>query len=336
MHSNIKSVTFFLTSVAFVFLSSGCGSGSHDSSWQKKEGLVWNTSYHITYNGRKELGDSVVAILDRVGKSLSVFDTTSLVSRVNSLESTRIDDDFIRVYSMSKKINEITEGAFDPTLSPLISAWGFGSSHKASPDTLHIDSILRYTGIGKTHIYGDSIFKDDIRIEFNFSAIAKGYGCDAIAEMLERNGVSDFLVEIGGEIMMKGRNPEGSAWRISIDRPILSNDREIHDSQEIISISDAGIATSGNYRNFHRSSSGETYGHTISAFTGRPVSTDVISATVVASSAMEADGFATAFMAMGNEKVKSVNSKLGLPVMLVLTDSTTCTSPRFKSMIQKK
>ncbi len=103
MHSNIKSVTFFLTSVAFVFLSSGCGSGSHDSSWQKKEGLVWNTSYHITYNGRKELGDSVVAILDRVGKSLSVFDTTSLVSRVNSLESARIDDDFIRVYSMSKK-----------------------------------------------------------------------------------------------------------------------------------------------------------------------------------------------------------------------------------------
>ena len=98
MHSNIKSVTFFLTSVAFVFLSSGCGSGSHDSSWQKKEGLVWNTSYHITYNGRKELGDSVVAILDRVGKSLSVFDTTSLVSRVNSLESARIDDDFIRVY----------------------------------------------------------------------------------------------------------------------------------------------------------------------------------------------------------------------------------------------
>lgn len=327
---------FTLLAVAIALLAGGCSKTKQkNSSWQKKEGLVWNTSFHITYEGPEALADSAVAMLDRVGKSLSVFDTASLVSRVNRFDSTRVNTDFIRVYVMSKKINKASGGAFDPTLSPLITAWGFGKGHSATTDTLRIDSILKYVGIEKTHLSQDALIKDDPRIEFNFSAIAKGYGCDAVAEMLEQNGVKNYLVEIGGEIMMRGKNPEGSKWRISIDKPILSADREIHDSQEIIAVTDMGIATSGNYRNFHKASDGSTYGHTISATTGRPVATDVISATVLAPTAMQADGLATAFMAMGSKKSQELNNSLHLPVMLVLTDSTVWTSPQFEKLIRK-
>ncbi len=331
-----KTYSFLLVSLLVLLSSGGCKEKRQDSSsWQKKEGMVWNTSFHITYEGSETLGDSAVAVLDRVGKSLSVFDTASLVSRVNRFDSTRVDTDFIRVYVMSKKINRISRGAFDPTLSPLITAWGFGKGHSSTADTLRIDSILKYVGIGKTRLSHDALVKEDPRIEFNFSAIAKGYGCDAVAEMLEHNGVKNFLVEIGGEIMTRGRNPEGSKWRISIDKPVLSADREIHDSQEIISVSDMGIATSGNYRNFHKTSGGATYGHTISATTGRPVATDVISATVLAPTAMQADGLATAFMAMGNQKSQELNNSLQLPVMLVLSDSTVWYSPQFKKLIRE-
>ena len=304
------------------------------SEWQQKDGLVWNTSFHITYRGAESLGDSALSVLSRVGRSLSVFDSTSLVSKVNRQDSTLVDTDFIRVYVMSRKINRASDGAFDPTLSPLITAWGFGKGHKANADTTRIDSILNYVGINKTHLHRDSIIKNDPRIEFNFSAIAKGYGCDAVAEMFEKNGVTDFLIEIGGEIMTGGKNKNGKKWRISIDRPILSSDRIIHESQEIIDISGMGVATSGNYRNFHNNNSG-TYGHTISAATGRPVSTDVISATVIAPTAMEADGLATAFMAMGSVKARKLNESLRRPVLLVLSDSTTWSSIQFDKLIVK-
>lgn len=321
----------FLASTIFL---EGCGSNGSKNcgEWQKKEGLVWNTSFHITYKGPESLGDSAVAVLNRVGQSLSVFDTASLVSRVNRMDSTPVNVDFMRVYVMSKRINKASCGAFDPTLSPLITAWGFGKGHKANTDTTRVDSILRYVGINKTRLSHDTLIKNDSRIEFNFSAIAKGYGCDAVAEMLERNGVNDFIVEIGGEIMTGGKNPEGNNWRISIDKPVLSSDREIHESQEIISVSGMGVATSGNYRNFHTSDSGH-YGHTISATTGHPVATDVISATVLAPTAMEADGLATAFMAMGSKRTQKLNESMQYPVMLILSDSTVWVSSQFKKLI---
>ena len=314
---------------------SGCKSGSANSGadWHKKEGLVWNTSYHFTFNGPAELGDSAIAVLARVGNSLSVFDTTSLVSKVNRCDSTPVNTDFIRVYVKSKQVHKITDGAFDPTLSPLITAWGFGKGHKASPDTVAIDSILQFVGITKTRLSHDALIKDDDRIAFNFSAIAKGYGCDAVAEMLEANGVSDYLIEIGGEIRAGGSNPDDKDWKISIDRPILSADREMHESQQIIAFSDMGLATSGNYRNYHKSENGEIYGHVISSKTGRPITTDVISATVAAPTAMEADALATAFMAMDSENVIKLNKKLQLPVMLVLSDSTVWTSSQFNKLI---
>lgn len=316
-------------------LSGGCGrSGNGDSrEYQNAEGMIWNTTYHVTYNGAPELKDSIMQVLNKVGASLNVFDEKSLVSRVNVSDSTAVDTDFIRVYVESVKVNRLTEGAFDPTLGPLIEAWGFGKGHKATADTARIDSLMKFVGIDKTRLSMDTLVKDDSRIRFNFSAIAKGYGCDCVGEMLQRNGVEDWLVEIGGEISCHGKSPEGGKWRVSIDRPVMQKDRILHDSQCVVEVTDAGIATSGNYRNLQSDDKGQYYGHTISARTGRPARTDVISATVIGRTAMESDALATAFMAMGADDVKRLNKSTRLPVMLVLADSTVWCSGQFEKLM---
>lgn len=320
----IRTIFCVATATTSALLTGSCG-----EKYRFDEGMVWHTTYHITYKSDKELSDSVLAVLREVGASLNVFDPASLASRVNVADSVAINEDYRTVYEMSRRINKETDGAFDPTLGPLITAWGFGKGHKATSDTLRLDSLLAITGIERTHISGDMIIKGDRRIEFNFSAIAKGYGCDRVAAMLERNGVKDYLVEIGGEIRCAGISPSGGDWKISIDRPVTT-DRINHTSQCVVAFSGKGMATSGNYRNFHESG-GERYGHTISSRTGRPVRTDVLSATVIAPTAMEADALATSMMALGSEKAMSLASKRCLPAMLILADSTVLVTPQFNA-----
>lgn len=303
------------------------------SSYIADRGMVWNTIFNITYDGPESLSDSIRRVLDETGNNLSVFDLTSLVSQVNRNDSTPVNRDFIRVYEMSKKINSLSGGMFDPTLSPLITAWGFGPGHEATSDTLRIDSLLSITGLEKTSLRRGILIKENKSIQFNFSAIAKGYGCDRVAEMLKKNGVDNYLVEIGGEITASGKSPRGGDWTISVDRPVFNDTAIVHESQVIIAFTDQGMATSGNYRNFHGKGS-ERYGHTISPLTGRPVSTDILSATVIAPTAMEADGLATAFMTLGRKKTEELNKSLKLPVLLICADTVWC-SPEFDKLILK-
>lgn len=312
--------------IAVSMLIAGCKNDYH-----KLEGMVWNTTFHVTYDGDKDLTDSIYTVLEEVSQSLNVFDENSLISRANNSDSIRIDNDFSTVHAMSVRINEESDGAFDPTLGPLIDAWGFGRGHTATSDTLCLDSLLEMTGIKKTSIRNSTLYKENPAIRFNFSAIAKGYGCDRIGEMLSRNGCESYLVEIGGEIRCSGESPSNDKWKVSIDKPILT-DSVLHDSQCIIAVHDAGIATSGNYRNFH--GSGNTvYGHTISTVTGRPIQTDVLSATVVAKTSMEADGLATAMMALGSEKSKSLADKTGVGVLLVLSNGDVWHNKAFNDLI---
>lgn len=306
-------------------LSSSC---NPSPTYQREEGMIWNTVYHITYESDIQLGDSILATLEKVGKSLSVFDKSSLVSKVNEADSMEVDNMFADVYNASLKINKASAGMFDPTISPLITAWGFGPGHTVSADSTAVDSILRFTGISKTRLQGKTLIKNDRRIQFNFSAIAKGYGCDQVAEMLKRNGVKNYLVEIGGELSIGGKSPRSDKWKISIDRPIQTDSTEIHDSSAVIAVTDCGVATSGNYRNFHKEGE-KIFGHTISPVTGYPVETDVISATVIAPNCMLADGAATACMASGSRLAKEMLSRLGFEGMLILSDSTIWTSARF-------
>ncbi|MDE6336967.1 MAG: FAD:protein FMN transferase [Muribaculaceae bacterium] len=308
--------------------------GCAKSRFQKTEGLIWNTAYHVTFDGDPSLADSIIVVLNDVGKSLNVFDTTSLVSRVNRLDTTLVDNHFKKVYKGSMKAYTESHGMFDPTLSPLIAAWGFGKGHEPTADTLRIPLIMEYVGMDKTHLHGDTLIKDNPNINFNFSAIAKGYACDAVAAMLRRNEVTNYLVEIGGEIAMGGVSPSMDQWRVSIDRPIETDSSIVHDACAVIQITDAGMATSGNYRNFHKQN-GQTMGHTISSKTGRPVATDVISATVIAPSAMEADAIATACMAAGSEEAKRLISTLKYEALLILADSTTWSTPGLSKQLDK-
>ncbi len=318
--------TLPLLFLAITAAISSCGNSARNN-FNKDEGMIWNTTYHITYDGPSTLRDSILNVLDKIGKSLSVFDKSSLVSRVNDADSLEIDSHFKTVYMVSQRICRASGGMFDPTLSPLITAWGFGPGHKISADTAAVDSIMNFTGLHKTRLRGDSIIKDDRRVQFNFSAVAKGYACDAVADMLRRNGAGNYLVEIGGEIAMAGKNPRGGLWKVSVDAPIETDSTEIHDACAVIESTGSGVATSGNYRNYHKDGE-KTLGHTISPATGRPVTTDVISATVIAPTCVEADAAATACMAAGSQAAKRMLSELGYEGMLIMPDSV-WTSPDF-------
>lgn len=300
------------------------------SEYVRTEGMIWNTVYHISYKGRPELRDSILPVLNEVGKSLSVFDRNSLVSQLNSQNKVKADSHLSKVYDASKKINSISNGMFDPTLSPLIDAWGFGLGHTPNKDTLAIDSILKFIGIEKTYRQGDFIYKEDERIRFNFSAIAKGYGCDAVGKMFERNGVNNYMVEIGGEIALSGNGPSGNDWVIAIDAPVEGSVPG-EETAMILSLTDCGIATSGNYRNFRKDNEIEV-GHTISPKTGRPFKSSVLSATVIASSCMEADGLATACMALSPEEALNLLNETNVEGILILSD-TTLQSARFHKFI---
>lgn len=307
-----------------------CFAGCEKEKYHYEEGMVWNTLYHVTYKSEGTMEDSIIKVMERVGKSLNVFDTTSIVGRLNRNEKMIVDNDFITVYDASRKINELSGGMFDPTVSPLVTAWGFGIGHKATADTLVIDSILTFIGINKTRREDNLVIKEDIRTQFNFSAIAKGYGCDAIGQMFKNNHIEDYMVEIGGEISLSGKSPSGGKWKISIDAPVADNESS-RESALIIELTDKGIATSGNYRNY-RKDGNQLIAHTISPLTGRPFISKVLSATVVAETCMEADGLATACMASDPEDAKNLFKESGTEGLLIFEDSMWMT-PGFKSLI---
>lgn len=231
-----KAVFYLIKTFGIVSVIICLFSCNRSNSYHSFEGLVWNTSFHITYEGDPCLQDSVFPLLEKIGKSLSVFDRESLVSKVNSNIETEIDFRFEKIYLESKRINEISHGLFDPTVSPIVNAWGFGINHTPSSDTLRIDSLLQFTGINKTRLENGILIKEDARTQFNFSAIAKGYACDEVGEMLKRNRVENYLVEIGGEIALHGKSPSGTKWRVSIDAPIEETESPSHESAIVIEV----------------------------------------------------------------------------------------------------
>ena len=301
------------------------GCSNHSAAWHRSQGMIWNTVWHATYRGPEEAVSAAIDSLKAVERSVSAFDDNSTISVINRSDSGQVDKHLTTVYETSRRINHISNGLFDPTLSPLIKAWGFGKGHTPSADTARIETILTYVGIDKTRIENGVLYKDSPEISFNFSAIAKGYGVDIAAQALTDHGCTDLMMEIGGEVVCRGRNPEGKKWRILIETPDEEYLREVfkNDStpsfsrQLIVELQDEALATSGNYRNYH-SESGETFGHTISPVTGRPAKTDILSASVIAPSCMEADALATACMAMGSHAAMEMLDKEGLAGAFIL------------------
>ena len=237
--------------------------------------------------------------------SLSPFNEKSVITHVNKNEAVTLDDHFITVFRLSSEIYKDTEGAFDITVAPLVNAWGFGFKNGITPDRHAIDSLMQFVGFDKVKLQDGKIIKTDDRLMLDCSAIAKGYGVDAVARLLKSKGIDNYMVEIGGEIVASGENPKGAPWRIGVSKPDDDSVSVSNEIQGIINISNRAMATSGNYRNFYYKG-GKKYAHTIDPKTGCPVQHSILSATVVSDECAKADAYATAFMVMGLDKAKAV------------------------------
>ena len=301
--------SLFLLTVLFVI---SCSQGAKKENWVyfQEQGEIFATGYSIKYAYDRSLKEEIVTALHEFDLSLNPFLENSIITKVNRNEPVELDSLFLNVFYRSQDISAKSEGKFDITVSPLINAWGFGFQNMDSITPELIDSLKQFVGYEKISIDDQGeIIKSDLRVQINTSAIAKGYACDVIADLLERHGIEHYMVEIGGEIAARGVNEKGACWRIGIDKPIDDETGMIHDLQVIVSLCDKSLATSGNYRNYYIKD-GKKYAHTIDPHTGYPSQRDILGATVIADDCMTADAYATAFMTMGLEKSKKLASEL--------------------------
>ena len=278
------------------------------ASFQHNEGTIFGTLYHAKYLCDKDLQAELEAELQKVDASLSMFNPQSTISRINRNETDEVDEMLKEVLELSFTIYKATDGAFDPTVAPLVNAWGFGFKNGQIPDSAQVDSLLALVGLSHIHLDGNKLTKDNPDIILDFSAIAKGYGVDKAAQVLRSHDVKDFMVEIGGEIVTEGVNEKGEAWRIGINKPDDDSTSTNTELQDVIELSGKAIATSGNYRNFYIKD-GRKIAHTINPKTGYPAQQDILSSTVIAPTCAEADAFATAFMVLGTEGAKPILEK---------------------------
>lgn len=273
--------------------------------YQHNEGMVFGTFYSVTYQHDKDLQKEIEAELQRVDNALSPFNKKSVITAVNNNKPAQLNDMFLYVFDLAKQISKDTDGAFDITVAPLVNAWGFGFKNDCPPTQHAVDSLRQLIGYDKVRLVGKAVKKDDPRIMLDCSAIAKGYGSDVVARYLSSQGVKNYMVEIGGEIVTCGISPRRVPWVIGVEKPVddsLSHDKGL---MTTINVTDIAMATSGNYRNFYYKD-GKKYAHTIDPKTGRPVQHSILSATVLAKECAVADAYATSFMVMGLEKTKAL------------------------------
>lgn len=283
--------------------------GCSRSEYRSVQGMTWNTLYNIVYESDSDLQDSVTAAMKRVEMSLSPFEKRSVISKINRSESDSVDALVELVFAESQRINRLSGGMFDPTVAPIINLWGFGYENPDSlPTEAAIDSCLSLVGIAECRIAGNLMVKKHPGTQFNFSAITKGFGCDEVGRALASAGSENYMVEIGGEIRMRGLNPRGGKWRIQIDAPVQDPVADVR--MAVIEVTDCGVATSGNYRNYRDTEKGRI-AHTISPVTGLPVVPEMLSATVIAPETMTADALATACMAMPLDDAIRMIEQLG-------------------------
>ncbi len=274
--------------------------------YRTAQGLVFGTRYNITYLYNADLQPDIDYTLALVDSALSMFNPESTISAVNSSESIQVTDTmFLKVFRRAMEISRMTNGAFDITVAPAVNAWGFGFKHSENISQSTIDSLLEITGYWKIHEHDGLITKDDPRIMLDCSAIAKGFGTDMVADMLRSKGICDFMVEVGGEIVVSGQNPKGKLWNIGISKPVDDSLSVNNELQTVIPVTDIAMATSGNYRNFYVKD-GRKYAHTIDPHTCTPVSHSLLSATVFASDCATADALATSMMVMGLDSAQAL------------------------------
>lgn len=287
----------------FFVLALSCTSGNkRNYIYYQDQGEIFTTGYNIKYAYSRSLKEEIVAELHKFDMSLNPFKENSIITKVNRNEPVELDSFFLNVFHKSEEISRKTDGKFDITVSPLINAWGFGFQNMDNVTPEIIDSLKEFVGYQKISVDSEgNIVKADPRVQINTSAIAKGYSCDVVANLLERYGIENYMVEIGGEVAAKGVNDKGVCWRIEITKPIDDATGILRYRQAVVSLCDKSMATSGNYRNYYIKD-GKKYAHTIDPITGYPSQLDILGATVIADDCMTADAYATAFMVMGLQR----------------------------------
>lgn len=273
--------------------------------YQKNADFIFGTSYHISYQCDSDLSAGIKAELMKVDQSLSPFNKESIITAINENRDVEVDPMFLDVYNLAMQISEDTDGAFDITVAPLVNAWGFGFKQGMELSSNQVDSLRQIVGYQKVSLEDGRVKKQDPRVMLDCSAIAKGYGCDMVARFLRGRGIKNFMVEIGGEVVTCGLNPDRLPWKVGVTKPSDDSLSTSHELQTILNVTDKAMATSGNYRNFYYKG-GKKYAHTIDPKTGYPVQHNILSATVLAKSCAEADAYATSFMVMGLEKAQKV------------------------------
>ena len=291
------------------------------------EGEAQGSTYHIKYIAERDenLKPAIDSILEVIDRSMSTYRPDSAISKINQGDTTVVvDEHFRKVFEASQQIWQESEGLFDPTVGVLVNAWGFGKqkiSEADLPTDKKIDSLRKYVGFDKVALTEKNLIKKRYtEILFDFNAIAQGYTSDVVANYLSARGIKNYIVEIAGEMYLKGRNTvEDKSWTIGVENPLKPLDDR--DLVATIQFTNQGLATSGNYRKVWTDSNGRKYVHSINPLTGRATQSDVLSATVVAPSTMLADGYATMFMVMGLAKSKAFLEKHpDLAVLLVYSD----------------
>ena len=293
----------------------------HAMPYQHHQGFVFGTGYNVSYQADENLQPAIEAELAKVDGEFSMFNDSSTVSRMNRGEHPQASPMFTEVYELAQTVSKETDGAFDITVAPLVNAWGFGFKHEQLPTRKQVDSLLL------------------IRNQFDFAAIAKGYGCDVIARLMQQRGIQNYMIEIGGEVITKGISPSRVPWRIGVVKPTEDTLGTGGELLATLNLSDCSMATSGNYRNFYYKD-GKKYAHTIDPHTGYPVQHSLLSATVLAPNCATADAYATSFMVMGLDKARELLSRhTELMAYFIYTDEqgqlAVWYSPALKDKIQE-
>lgn len=287
------------------------------------EGQAQGTTFHITYADSlgRDFSQPVDSLFRLIDHSMSLWDSSSVISRVNRNEpGVVVDEHFAAVFRRAQEVSAATGGVFDITVGPLVRAWGF--SYKKGlppPDSAQVDSLRQLIGFQKIRLENGVLQKADPRMQVDMNAIAQGYTVDVLAEFLEKHGVHHYMVEIGGEVRTAGQNERGESWRIGIDKPVETGSEE-RPLQTVVPVSGKSLATSGSYRKFVERD-GKKYSHAIDPRTGYPITHNLLSVSVLADDCATADAYATAFLVLGLEKSVEIARREGLKIYGIYVDA---------------
>lgn len=324
MKLNKKAIGFVLLGVIFLVFAFVFDSPfKKDVAYIHNEGQAQGTYYSATYQQPegKDLQKEIDQFFKDFDMSLSTYNPKSIISRINQNDSTvRTDSCFEEMFNYAMMVSEKSHGAFDITVEPLVQAWGFGPKAADKTKLPDIKKIEPLIGYHKVKLVNHRVIKDNPGVQLDANAIGQGLSADMIAKLFEKNGCKNYMIDIGGEIACKGVNPKGENWQIGVDKPVDDPNNSDRQIQTILSLTNVGLTTSGNYRKFYYEG-GKKYAHTIDPRTGYPVQHSLLSATVVAPTAIQADAYATTFMVLGVDSALALcNSIPDMECYLVYAD----------------